>query len=84
MTQLATITSKRQLTIPVDFYNRLGLVQGQKVLIKEISGGLRLEPAEALVDQLAGSVKIPARFKGLSADEMITFSKKEYFNRKKQ
>lgn len=79
----ATITSKRQLTIPVQLFNRLNLKMGQKVAISEEVGALRIEPMEALLDRLSGSVKVPERFKKLDLDEVIERAKAEYFGRSK-
>jgi hypothetical protein len=36
----------------------------------------------SLVNHLAGSVKIPKKYKGLTLDNMIPEVKKEYFNNK--
>ena len=82
MAELATITSKRQLTIPVAIFDDLNLQQGQRVLVYQDKGTIRIEPALDLVDQLAGSVKLPKRFKGMSIDKVITKAKKEYFSQK--
>lgn len=79
----ATITSKRQLTIPVELFKRLNLKMGQKVAISEEAGILKIEPMEILLDRLAGSVKIPKRFEGLSLDEMVDRAKTEYFKKNK-
>lgn len=81
MPKIATITSKRQLTIPVSIFRRADLREGQKVLITEKDGRIQIEPAVALVEHLAGSVKIPSRFKGLSPKEMVQRAKKEHFRR---
>lgn len=77
----ATITSKRQLTIPAKLFKQLNFKIGQKVAISEEAGILKIEPMEALLDRLAGSVKIPLRFKGLSLEEIIERAKAEYFGK---
>lgn len=77
----ATITSKRQLTIPAKLFKQLNFKIGQKVAISEEAGSLKIEPMEALLDRLAGSVKIPLRFKGLSLEEIIERAKAEYFEK---
>lgn len=82
MPQLATITSKRQLTIPISVFRKLDLMEGQKVLVSEENGSIKIEPALALIDRLAGSVKIPARFRRLSLEEIIEKAKKEHFEQK--
>lgn len=81
MNQVATVTHKRQFTIPVRVYNELGLRAGDKVLVSHDDGKLLLEPMTQLVDKLAGSVALPARFKHLKdTDIIIKKAKEEYFN----
>lgn len=82
MQQIATITSKRQLTIPAKIFSHLNLKKGQKVAILQVGGSLKIEPMTAVLDRLAGSVKIPKRFKGLPLEEVIEQAKKEYFRKK--
>lgn len=82
MSQLATITSKRQLTIPVSIFQKLDLKKGQKVLVSEDNGSIKIEPALVLIDRLAGSVEIPKKFKGLALGEIIKEAKKEHFKPK--
>lgn len=81
MTYVATITSKRQLTIPADLFSRFGLKQGQKVMIAQRDGKLVIEPMVALVESLAGSVITPKRFQGLALDDVIQQAKTEYFSK---
>lgn len=86
--QLATITSKRQLTIPVELFKRLGLKDNQKVLIREKDGILEIESAVAQVNRLAGSVKIPKRLRGIDPDvaieKAIAIHINETYNKKKK
>lgn len=79
MKVLGTITSKRQLTIPADIFDKIGLSKGDKVLIKERKGELIIKPARLLVEELAGSVDIPEKLKGKDLDEAIKESKEKYF-----
>lgn len=81
MPQLATITSKRQLTIPAEIFRRLDLKEGQRVLVSEENGSIKIESAFSLINRLAGSVKIPKRFRGLSPDEMIKKAREEHFKK---
>lgn len=71
MTYMATLTGKQQLTVPADLFRRLNWKIGQKVLISEDAGSLSITSALDLVDQLAGSVPILNKFKGLSIDQII-------------
>ena len=82
MSYIATITSKRQLTIPSELFKNTKLSEGDKVLMEEKGGNILLKPAVSLVEELAGSLRVPKRFRGLSEDKMIAKAKKEYFNRK--
>lgn len=81
MTHAATVTSKRQITIPSKLYVKLGWKKGQKVVITEKNGMLTISSALALIDKLAGSVKVPERFKGLTPDEMVEQAIEERFGK---
>ncbi|MBI2196066.1 AbrB/MazE/SpoVT family DNA-binding domain-containing protein [Candidatus Daviesbacteria bacterium] len=82
MNQLATITSKKQLTLPAELFRKAGLRIGQKVIVSEENGRLVLTPAERLVEELAGSVPMPKRWKGASIDRIVEQAKDEYFKEK--
>ncbi len=79
---MATITSKRQLTIPAKIFRKLGLQEGEKVRVSEENGSIRITSYLKLLDKLAGSVKVPQRFKGLTVDQMTEKAKNEYFRDK--
>lgn len=79
---MATITSKRQLTIPVDIFRKLGFQEGERVFIREENGALKIESALAALEKLGGSVKVPKRFQGMDIDQIIEKAKKEYFSKK--
>jgi bifunctional DNA-binding transcriptional regulator/antitoxin component of YhaV-PrlF toxin-antitoxin module len=81
MFQTATITSKRQLTIPVSMYKKMGLKNGQKVVVSYMNNELRVQSALDLVDRLAGSVQIPDKFRGVPIDTIVSRSKTEHFIR---
>jgi bifunctional DNA-binding transcriptional regulator/antitoxin component of YhaV-PrlF toxin-antitoxin module len=83
MQQLATITSKRQLTIPAGIFKNLGLETSRKVLIRADKNVLTIEPATFLVHSLAGSIRMPTKYKGKSADAIIQDAKRRYFRKKK-
>lgn len=82
MVYLATITSKRQLTIPVDIYRLMQLTKGSKVIVSVENQVIKIEPALSLVASLAGSVNLPKRFKNKSVDQIISLAKKEHFAKK--
>jgi len=85
MNYIATITSKRQFTIPSALFKEAKLKSNQKVLVSLVSadGVLKIEPMKRTVDQLAGSVKVPSRYKGMDIDKMIEKAKLEYFSKKR-
>ncbi|OGM63914.1 hypothetical protein A2893_00165 [Candidatus Woesebacteria bacterium RIFCSPLOWO2_01_FULL_39_25] len=82
MSYIATITSKRQLTIPSELFKNTKLAEGDKVLIEEKNGELRIKKAVDLVEELAGSVEIPKHLRGIDIDKAIRIAKKNYFGKK--
>lgn len=79
VTQIATITDQRQLTLPVAlFYNNM-FAAGEKVVVETLADGIKITPAVKLVRKLAGSVPIPDRFKGLEVSQIRDKAIKEYF-----
>lgn len=82
MNQIATITSKKQLTLPSKIFRQAGFKIGDKVLVSEENGSLKITPAVRLVESLAGSVPVPEKWKGKDIDEMIEEAKDEYFREK--
>jgi AbrB family looped-hinge helix DNA binding protein len=85
MTYLATITSKRQFTIPSQLFKDIGFSEGDKVIVEESNGELIVKPVMDLIDKLSGSVSTPKflKDKDLDLDEIIKTSKVEYFKKKK-
>lgn len=83
MSQIATITSKMQLTLPVSIARRFGLKKGQKVFVSEQNDQIVITPAEKLVESLAGSLRIPRRWEGKTIDQIIQEAKEEHFRKKK-
>lgn len=81
MQHIATITSKRQLTIPARLFRALSLQEGQKVILSQQDGTLILKPALETIERLAGSVQIPSRYQSLDLEEIIRRAKKEYYHR---
>lgn len=82
MNQFGTITSKNQLTLPAKFVRKLSLKPGEKVSISEENGRLLITPAVRLVEELAGSVKIPKRLQGKDLNEVIKEAKRRHFMKK--
>ena len=82
MSQLATITSKKQLTLPSKVFKKAGLRIGQKVIVSEENGHLLITPAEKLVEDLAGSVSIPHSLRGKDINQVVEEAKIKYFQNK--
>lgn len=80
MTYLATITSKRQLTLPVALFKKLQFKEGEKVIVQEKDGKMEIESARLLVERLAGSLKVPPRFRKVDVDRAIEIAKSRYFS----
>jgi AbrB family looped-hinge helix DNA binding protein len=83
MLQTVRITSKRQITIPARIFNLLGLNEGDKLIVEVDSNKIIMQKAQLLLDELAGSLKTPQRYKNKSLDFIIREAKKEYFASKK-
>ena len=81
MSQTVTITSKRQLTIPSKLFKSIGLSTGDKLIIEQENGGLRLTLAESLVERLAGSVTVASKFRKVDPDHAIKIAKKRRFSK---
>ena len=82
MTYAATITSKRQLTIPADLFRKINLKQGQKVIITESNGIIKIESATDMINRLAGSLKIPDHLKKVPINRAIKLGTKRHFQEK--
>lgn len=82
MAQTATITSKRQLTIPAEMFRQLAWKEGEKVIVKHDGDELRIISALSLVDKLAGSVKVPKQYRNVPIDEAIERAKLDYFKKR--
>jgi AbrB family looped-hinge helix DNA binding protein len=79
---MATITSKRQLTIPADLFRELNLETGDKMVIEVTNDKqLKMQKAVDLVEKLAGSVSVPKGKEGADIDKILSEAKKHYFNR---
>ena len=82
MMKIARITDKRQITIPALIYRSLDLEKGDQLVVEKRGQSIILSPAENLVEQLAGSVKVPKQFKGKNVGLMIKKARKNYFKEK--
>lgn len=78
MNRITTITAKRQLTIPAVTFTEAGLKIGQKVLVTKSGRGLTVTLLTNLVEELAGSLKTPKRWRGKTTGAIITAAKREH------
>jgi len=81
MLQTVSITSKRQVTIPASIYNKLNLKRGQRLIVSAQKNKIIMEPAQLLIENLAGSITLPRKFKGKSIQQIIQEAKKDYFSK---
>lgn len=82
MYQTATITSKRQLTIPAEMYRRMNFEKRQKVILSLEAHAIRIEPAVELIERLAGSLPVPSAYRGKDVDAMIADAKRAYLQKR--
>lgn len=84
MMQMATITSKRQLTIPSKIFKKAGIGIGERVVVQEVEDGLLIKSAMKLVGELGGSVSVPKELRGVDIDKAVEIAKERYFRQKWQ
>lgn len=82
MQQLATITGKMQLTVPVKVAGKIGLKSGDKVVVSDVSGKIIITPIKSLIEELAGSLSMPKRWQGEKIEQIIEDAKAEHFRKK--
>lgn len=82
MKKIATITSKRQLTIPADIFSKTEFKSNSKVVVELTEEGLLVKPAKNMLEEIGGSVTVPESKKGISAEKAIKESKNKYFKDK--
>lgn len=75
MTYLATITSKRQITLPAALFSKLDLKSGTKVIITEEQGKIIMSPSESAVHELAGIIKVPKKISDNRLKAIIKISR---------
>lgn len=83
MTYTATITSKRQITLPVAMFEDFELAIGQKLVLTKHEDGIMMKSPLAAMYKLMGSVKRPKKYQGMDIDVMIEQAKMNYFKNKK-
>jgi bifunctional DNA-binding transcriptional regulator/antitoxin component of YhaV-PrlF toxin-antitoxin module len=76
MTDLVTLSSKNQFTLPVGFVRHLGLKKGSKLWTRLENKSIVIEPVEDSWDSLQGSLKDTELTKGKSVLEIIELARK--------
>lgn len=79
MTQLVTITAQRQITLPVNLFRSNFFRPGEKVLVSMENKELKITPALSLIRSLAGSVKIPKKYRNMPLDKIKKQAILDYF-----
>lgn len=82
MTYIATITSRGQLTIPVELFRLGRFTKGEKVRLELEDDHLKVVSGLELVRRLAGSVKVPKRLKGKTDKEIINEARMAHYAQK--
>ncbi len=77
-----TVTSKRQITIPVDIFNALNLSYGDKLIVEKTNNRLVLQREQDALDDLVGSLQVSDELKKIDLDEAIRIAKYKYFSKK--
>ena len=78
MAQAVSVTSKGQVTIPVDIREHLGITAGSKVVFERQEDVVVVKPRVDFLS-LKGSVQAQAKVSDEKADEMVAqFMAKEY------
>lgn len=77
MITTATLSSKNQITIPKAILNHFDIKSGEKILVETDEDVIKLRPiGKSIVDQLAGSVKIPKSKKGIPYEKILEETKR--------
>lgn len=84
MQQMATITGKMQLTVPVRVARKIGLKTGDKVTVSNHQGKIVITPIKSLIEELAGSLSIPKKWQGKKIEQIIEAAKAEHFRKKSE
>ena len=83
MLQTVRISSKRQITIPVAIFDYLNLNKGDRLVVNIDEGKIIMEKSQKILDDIAGSLTLPKKYKNKPIDFIIRDSKQEYFAVKK-
>jgi antitoxin PrlF len=70
------------MTIPVELFDKLGMMQGDDLVIKIEGDSLVISKTRQILDSLAGAVQVPKGLKQVGLDEAISLAKKARFAKK--
>lgn len=82
LTSAITVTSKNQITIPIDFIRKLNIKKGERLIISEENGVIFMQKNSQLLDKYQGFLKVPKHLRGRNLDDVIAQAKKERFSKK--
>ncbi len=68
-----------QLTIPINIARKVGIEAGEKIKITEYDGNIIITPVKRLIEELAGSLSVPEKWKNVDIEAIIHSAKSEYF-----
>lgn len=82
MIYTATVTSKRQITLPIKLFADFGIEPGDKLTMIAYDDGILMKRQVDLVNKLAGSVKLPVKYQGMEIEKIIHQAKESYWQEK--
>lgn len=81
--KIVTLTSKNQITLPVEFVRKLNLAKKRRLLIREDGNQLVLTPEPELSEQLEKIWENLPPFQGSKTDRELTITTREAWSSKK-
>ena len=82
MLQTVKISSKRQVTIPAKFFEKLNLKRGDRLIFELNDNCLTIKRTLSLVDELAGSIGLPKKYQKISLDDLVRQARDKHFRKK--
>ncbi|MBD3366519.1 AbrB/MazE/SpoVT family DNA-binding domain-containing protein [candidate division WWE3 bacterium] len=82
MVYTSTVTTKGQVTVPIEIRKEMGLEKGSKVVFERVNGAYLLKSQVHLLEELEDMFEIPSDLQGEDIDEVIAKAKKKRFSRR--
>ena len=79
---LVTAAPKDLVAFYTAIFQKAGFKKGDRVIVREEEGELRIKRAVDLVKELAGSIKVPEHLSGVDTDEAIRIAKARHFGKR--